>query len=90
MNELFGKKTCPKCKKEKFLTNFHQNAIKPDGRQIWCAQCQNKYMRSRYAKRKLENRCRYYQAPRKVDDVGVCHHPIHDFGGMPIPAKEKK
>lgn len=41
-------KTCQKCGEEKFRGEFQNKSDSKDGKQRWCRECMNAYMRERY------------------------------------------
>ena len=42
------KKVCGKCKKEKFLDEFHNNSTKKDGLRSICKECSKEYHKQHY------------------------------------------
>lgn len=47
---LSGTKICPKCKKEKSITEFSKNRGRPDGLYFWCKDCWKEYRENRSKK----------------------------------------
>ena len=46
------KKFCPKCEKDKFINDFHNNSTKKDGLQAICKDCRKIYHKKHYEKNK--------------------------------------
>lgn len=40
------KKVCPSCKRNRRIGKFAKNSSKPDGKQVYCRECQKKYVDS--------------------------------------------
>jgi len=54
-------KKCPRCKKNKELTEFHKNKAKKDGLQHVCKKCRKIYIRKHY----LQNKKAYVNRRKK-------------------------
>ena len=59
-------KVCSRCKKEKELTDFSKNKVKPDGFQYHCKQCQSKIAKKHYVNNKKAYIDRAKKAKKRI------------------------